>query len=218
MAMSKIIKNIVYDMDKTIAELHNKGLIRDDRRYSQKTAKGGVHEISFPGSDDRVNIVYDKHIDAAKVIDTLLEGKQYNILLYDKSLIQAEFKIKQNSVIKERLVFMKKHNKIWDINEIEECEILEEDWFAEERGIPIILRVDYDPQNHIECDHANTHLTISNHESCRIPIKDFVTFSEFVRLVLFHFYNIKMDMKTFRINTGDMITKAEKEMIHMSWE
>lgn len=93
-----------------------------------------------------------------------------------------------------------------------------QDWFAEEKGIPIIIRVDYDPKSHIECDHAKTHLTISNHESCRIPIKDFVTFSEFVRLVLFHFCNIKMVMKTFRINTGDIITEVEKEMIHMNWE
>lgn len=206
------------DMDKTITELHNKGLIRDDRRYSQKDAEGGVHIISFPGRDDRGSIVYDKHIDASQIINTLLEGKQYNILLYDKSLIQAEFKIEQENVIKERLVFMKKHNKIWDIKEIEECEILDEDWFAEESGIPIILRIDYDPKNHVECDHAKTHLTISNHESCRIPMKDFVTFSEFVRLVLFHFYNIKMDMKTFRITTDDVITEAEKEMIHMSWK
>ena len=218
MATSKIIKYIVDDMDKTITELHKKGLIRDDRRYSQKTKEDGIHEISFPGKNEKGSIVYDKHITAAKVIDTLLEGRQYNILLYDKSLIQAEFKIKRDSVIKERLVFMKKHNRIWDIKEIEECETLEEDWFAEERGIPIILRVDYDPKNHVECDHAKTHLTISNHESCRIPIKDFITFSEFVRLVLFHFYNIKMDMKTFRITTDDIITEAEKEMIHMSWE
>ncbi len=218
MAVSKIVRSIIDDIDKTITELHNKGLIRDDRRYSQKVVKDGVHEISFPGKNGKGSIVYDKHITSAQIINALLKEKQYNILFYDKSLIQAEFKIRENNIIKERLVFMKKHNKIWDINEIEECEILEEDWFAEESGIPIILRVDHDSENHIECDHAITHLTLSNHESCRIPIKGVVTFSEFVRFVLFHFYNIKMDMKTFRSIIGDTITEAEKEMLHISWK
>ena len=51
--------------------------------------------------------------------------------LSDKGLIQAEYIVNGNNVIKERLVFMKKHNKIWSAEEIAEYEILEEDWFAE---------------------------------------------------------------------------------------
>lgn len=216
MATSKLVKNILDDMNKTITELRCRELLRDEKGISQSSQKGGIIEISFNGKDATGGIVFDKHITSSQIIDTLLEGKQYTILFYDKGLIQAEYIIDGNNVIKERLVFMKKHNKIWDAKEIEEYEILEEDWFTEE-GVPIMLRIDYAPDDHKECDHAATHLTISNHESCRIPMKGIVTFSEFVRFVLFHFYDIKMNMKICRSSADDTITELEKAMMHVSW-
>ena len=81
-----------------------------------------------------------------------------------------------------------------------------------------MLRIDYAPEEHINGEHAATHLTISNHESCRIPIKGIVTFSEFVRLILFHFYNLKLERKVWRLNAEDTITELEKQMMHISWE
>lgn len=216
MATSKLVKKILDDMNKTITELRCRELLRDEKGISQSNQKDGLIEISYNGKDTTSSIVFDKHITSSQIIDTLLEGKQYTILFYDKGLIQAEYTVDGNNVIKERLVFMKKHNKIWDAKEIEEYEILEEDWFTEE-GVPIMLRIDYAPDEHKECDHAATHLTISNHESCRIPMKGIVTFSEFVRFVLFHFYNIKMDMRICRSSVGDTITELEKAMMHVSW-
>ena len=103
MFIPKIAKNIIEDMEKTIVELHSKELIRDDRQYSQKSIQGGVYEISFPGKNESRSIVYDKHITTPQMIDTLLEGKQYNILFYDKGLIQAEFKVKGNEIIKAKM-------------------------------------------------------------------------------------------------------------------
>ena len=205
-------------MNKTIAELYNKELVRDARGISQKTVAGGVCEISFPGKNNTGSIVFDKHITSAEILDTLLKGLQYNVLLYDKGLIQAEFIVDGENIIKERLVFIKRHNKIWNIKEIEEYERLEEDWFSDEEGIPIMLRIDYAPDEHIDGEHAATHLTISNHESCRIPIKGIVTFSEFVRLILLHFYDIKMERKVWRLESEDTITALEKHMVHINWE
>lgn len=217
MATSKIVKSILDDMNKTIEELLNKEMVRDYKGISQCGLHGGLCEISYPGKNEVGSIVFDKHITAAEIIDTLLEGLQYNLILYDKGLIQAQFIVDDEKVLKERLVFMKKHNKIWDANEIEEYEILEEDWFSEEKGIPIMLRVDYDPEEHIEGDHAATHLTLSNHESCRIPIKGIVTFSEFIRFILFHFYDVKLELNVCRSSADDTITELEKQMIHMNW-
>ena len=45
---------------------------------------------------------------------------------------------------------MKKHNKIWDAEEINEYESIDEDWFAEDFGVPIILRIDYTPDDLVE--------------------------------------------------------------------
>ncbi len=217
MAASKLVRNILDDMNKTITELRCRELLRDEKGISQNTQQGRVIEISYNGKNTIGSIVFDKHVTSSQIIDTLLEGKQYTILLYDKGLIQAEYIVNGNDVIKERLVFMKKHNKVWDIEEIKDYEKDDIDWFVED-GVPIMLRIDYAPDDHKECDHAATHLTISNHESCRIPMKGIVTFSEFIRFVLFHFYDIKLDLKTCRTSAGDTITELEKEMIHINWE
>lgn len=139
------------------------------------------------------------------------------MLLYDKGIIQAEYEISNDKIVKERLVFMKKHNKIWDFKEIEAYEAEDKDWFMEEEGVPIMLRIDYAPDDHIEGEHAATHLTLSNQECCRIPIKGIVTFSEFVRFVLLHFYDIKLDKAVFRFDEEDTITSLEKQMMHINW-
>lgn len=217
MATSRLVRDILKDINQTLTELRCMNLLRDENGISQISKSRSIQEISYEGKNNASSIVFDKHITSGQIMNTLLEDQQYTLLLYDKSLIQAEFIVDGNDVIKERLVFMKKHNRIWDVEEIEEYEILDEDWFAEEDGVPIMLRIDYAPDDHIECDHAVVHLTISNHESCRIPIKGIITFSEFVRFVLFHFYNLKLDMTTYRFETEDTITELEKKMIHMSW-
>lgn len=217
MASSRLFKEILDDMNKTITELRSRELLREERGIFQRCCGKDLYEISYPNKNDTGGIIFDKHVTSTKIIDTLLAGQQYTILLYDKSFIQAEYIIQGNKVIKERLVFMKKHNKIWETKEIDEYESLEEDWFAEESGVPIMLRIDYAQDDHQECDHAATHLTLSNHESCRIPIKGVVTFSEFIRFVMFHFYNIKLDLHTCYLNLGDTITELEKKMIHINW-
>lgn len=218
MAISGMVKNILDDIRKTVAELYEKNLVRDYRGISSNQTGKNDYELTFSGKNSIIcNIVYDKHISGEEIMDRLLSGYQYNILLYDKSIVQAEFSIKENKIIKERLVFMKRHNKIWDIDEIYESELQEQDWFSEERGIPIIFRIDYAPDDHKECNHAATHATLSNHECCRIPIKGIVTFSEFVRFILFHFYDIKMDLKENRFGMDDTLTDLEKKLVHISW-
>ncbi len=218
MAVSGITKNILDDIRKTISELYEKNLVRDYKEISSNQTGKCDYELTFSGKDNTIcSIVYDKHISGEAIMDHLLRGCQYNVLLYDKSIIQAEFKIKENKIIKERLVFMKRHNKIWDIEEINESESQEQDWFSEEKGIPIIFRIDYAPDDHKECDHAATHATLSNHECCRIPIKGIVTFSEFVRFLLFHFYGIKMNLKENRSSMNDTLTDLEKKLVHISW-
>ena len=218
MATSRLVKNILRDIEQTLTELRSKELWRDERSPSQKPTSGNKMEISFSGKNDKSSIVYDNHITSSDMIDTLVKNHQYNILFYDKGFIQAEFIVDGNKVIKERLVFMKKHNKIWDAEEIQDFESNDIDWFSEAFGVPIMLRIDHDPDEHVDGDHAATHLTLSNYESCRIPMKGIVSFSEFVRFVLFHFYNIKLDLPVWRFDDSDTITELEKKMIHMNWK
>lgn len=217
MPASKMVKHILDDMKKTNEELWKKGIVRDAKGASVKQTGSDSWEISFSGKNDSGSIILDKHITATRIIEVLLENLQYTLLLYDKGIIQAEYEISNDKIVKERLVFMKKHNKIWDFKEIEAYEAEDKDWFMEEEGVPIMLRIDCAPDDHIEGEHAATHLTLSNQECCRIPIKGIVTFSEFVRFVLLHFYDIKLDKAVFRFDEEDTITSLEKQMMHINW-
>ncbi len=213
----KLKNEIIKDINDVLTELRKKSLIRDELGVSTKDIGNERCTISFEGKSDINNIMYDIHMSASSIMDELLRERQYTVLLYDRSIVQAEFTIQGGDIVKERLLFLKKHNKIWKYEEINMADADDEDWFAEEEGVPIFLRVDYDPSNHIECDHAATHLTISNNETCRIPIQNVISFSEFIRFVLTHFYGIKLDMPVFRIDRDNTITELERKMIHIGW-
>ena len=92
---------------------------------------------------------------------------------------------------------MKKHNKIWDKEEIKSFEEQEEiyfgDWFYDSKGIPILIRIDFDSNQEVykECEHTMAHFHFSNHEQCRIPLNGTVAFSDFVKFIVFHFYGKK---------------------------
>ena len=217
MAVSKLCKELLRDIEATITELRNMSFLRDEKGISQRALSRDLFEISFAGKNDAGGIMYDKKTSCAKLMDVLLQEQQYTILLYDKSIIQAEFLIEGNRIVKERLVFLKKHNKTWDADEIDLYEAFDEDWFTEEYGIPIVIRIDYDPREHKDGEHPSSHLTLSNHESCRIPMKEAVTFSEFVRFILFHFYDKKLNKASFRLSVPEDITELEKKMIHVNW-
>lgn len=217
MATSRVVKDILGDISKTIAELQEKNLLRDVKGTVVKSGQGGIWSISFSGKNDSSSILYDKHITSTEILNTLLKNWQYTVLFYDKGLIQAEFMVDKEKIIKERLIFIKKHNKIWSMDEINDFEIRDEDWFADEDGIPIMFRIDYAPDEHIDGKHAATHLTLSNHESCRIPIKGVVSFSEFVRLILLHFYDVELKLRVWRTDEVETITELEKHMMHISW-
>lgn len=217
MAISKLGKAILSDIEFTIAELRQMNLVRDESGISQHSISSETYELSFSGRNDANKIMYDKHISCSHLMDTLLKSRQYTLLLYDKSIIQAEFIICGNNVIKERLVFIKKHNKVWNKNEIDECDANDEDWFSDEEGIPIVVRVDFDPEKHQECRHAVSHLTLANHESCRIPMKEALSFSEFVSFVMFHFYDVSIDKRSLGLCESETITREEKQMLHVSW-
>ncbi len=217
MATSKIVKCILGDMQKTITELYNKNLIRDYRGISDSQCGKDTYEISYSGKNATASIVYDKHVSGKDIIQALLKELQYTVLLYDKSIIQAEYKIENEQIMKARLVFMKMHNRIWEQEEIDESEYLEQDWFAEEKGVPIMIRIDCDVKEHVDGEHAVTHLTLSNHETCRIPMKEIPTFSEFIRFILFHFYGMQFELTEHRFDFDETITEFEKRMIHMYW-
>jgi len=217
MTSEQIYKSLLTDIKKTISELYVKGLVRDEQGIVARQTGNDSYEISFSGKTDANHVLFDKHASISYVMNALLKERQYTILLYDKSIVQAEFCVNGNEISKERLVFIKKYNRRISREEIAIADAADDDWFAEEEGIPLYLRIDYDPSSHVEYDHPTAHLTLSNIETCRIPIQDAVTFSEFIRFVLLHFYDDRLNVKQFRLAKECSITSNERKMMHIGW-
>ncbi len=208
---------IILDIKQTIEKLWQKNLVRDTKNLTAKKSGNNSYCISFSEKTDANSIMYDKHVSVSHIMDILLKDRQFTVLLYDKSIIQAEFYIEDGEISKERLIFLKKHNRIWDPNEIAIADAEDQDWFADETSIPIIFRIDFDSHNHIECQHPISHLTLSNSETCRIPIQNALSFSEFVNFILIHFYDSTLDMVPHRFKNISTLTPEEQKMLHIGW-
>lgn len=215
-ATPRVIKEVLKDIENALTELRKIEMLRDETGVSTITTGANLFDISYATKNETSSILYDNNISYSFLIDKLLFNRQYTILLYDKSIVQAEFKIANNIIIKERLLFIKKHNKTWQKDEIAEYENEYEEWFDDDFGIPIFFRVDYDPDAFKEVSHPATHFTLSNQENCRIPIKGIITFSEFMKLIMKQFYNIDLSITQYRYN-DETITNNEKKLIHMNW-
>lgn len=210
---------LLNDINKTIKFLFDNNLVRDYKGTSAKSEIKNSFSISFNGKNETNSILYDSSASIEEITNVLLENQQYLILLFDKSIIQAEFYISNNKLIKERLLFIKKHNRDWDDSEISLDDNEEYDWYNEEKGIPIVIRFDYDPANSIDIKHPESHLTISNMETCRIPVKSFISFSEFIKFIINNFYSKDIDITPLRLgNDFDTITKNERKLMHIDWE
>lgn len=170
--------------------------------------------LTWSGKDNTIsNILYDKNISAEEIIETLRRGRQYSILLKDKSVFQIEYKIENNTIIKQRMLYMKLSNEIVDDTSEESMNFEEE---KEIVGIPLLIRVDYDIKSHKDIEHPASHMTISNIEKCRIPIKSNMSFLQFVKFILMNVYGINYNDKELIINE-ETITDSEKKCIHINW-
>lgn len=222
MGIPKIAKEILKDMDQTRRQLWELGVISEFTGNSIKQTGNNDCIISWSTKNEANQLFYDMNLSIDYLFKELLLNRQFSILFYDKSILQAEYIIKDGTISKQRLLFMKRHNKIWEKEQIkkfeETQEITSEDWLYEYDGIPILFRMDFDsnPDVYKECDHAKAHFHLGNHEHCRIPLKGPVTFSDFISFIMFHFYNQKIHI-TEATYADETISEKEQRMMHLFW-
>lgn len=217
---SNIINTINRDIENVRKILFDCKLIKEMKETSIKCTGRNKYVLTWHTKNSTSNIIYDNDIDIDVIMKELLKNEQYSIILYDRSIIQFEFIVENNEIIKQRLLFIKKHNKILDKEDIADIENTPDtdffDYFFDDKGIPTMLRVDMDKENHEECTHPISHMTISNNKTCRIPMRGIISCTEFTKLILLHFYGIKVENKQMNFNI-DTIVEAEKRMIHLNW-
>jgi len=215
----KFIRDFITDYNNIVRELYEKKMIRDIKCHVIND-RGEVVEITHENKSNESNILYDRHLPIETIMDILLENKEYNLLLYDRSIIKYQLAIRNGKIYKERLIFIKKHNYLWTKDEINKKDIDDfgVDWFQEEISIPIVIRIDYDSENYEDIIHPITHMTLSNYEECRIPMMGAVTLYNFINFILNFFYNDNLNCASVFEETDITISQNEKKRLHFEWE
>lgn len=220
MYKNSVTKKIVEDYEFVINQLLKNKLYRDSNKIIV-TVEGSKKEVVTWSNKEFKNIMYDIFLDAKGMLDDILNNRQFIIELYDKSIFQFECIVNDNKIEKLRMVFLKKDNIIWEIEKInlyESEEDEQDDWYETNYGIPVMIRMDYAPDEHIDIIHSKSHLTLSNSQNCRIPMKTYFMFSEFVNFILINFYNMHIDKSPVCYNDCVEISNNELKTYHINWE
>lgn len=207
------------EYDKIANILYAKGLVLDSNPFVTKSTFANALDMTWSGKNSTNSILFDEEKSCFELLETIRSARQYTFLTYDKSIIQAEYKIVSNTVIKGRLLFLKSQSKVWSLDEI--SEYAEDpnkldDMLNEEMGLPIMIRIDFDPQNHIDCHHPKAHFVFSNVKDCRIPMRSILSLGQFVDFIFRQFYHVELP-KFEMIKFEKTITNAESKMIHINW-
>lgn len=218
MKNKQFINELRKEYDNIITQLLEKNLLREHTEFSFKEY-GELCKITRNNRINESNILFDRNKSIEEVTDVILKRKEYNLLLYDKGIFQFEFIIEKGQIKKERLVFIKKHNKLWDKEEINNLSnnSFDEDWYNEIIGIPIVIRVDFDEEAHIDVKHPITHMTLSNYDECRIPMKGAVSLTLFINFILNMFYDEKLNLDGINYDIKNTISENEKKCLHFNW-
>lgn len=219
MYKNKLTNIIISDYKFIISEILKLRLYCDSNELIVKNGADNTEIISWNNKKSG-SILYDTSISASKMLEEILKEKQFCVELYDKSVFQFECVVKNEKIEKVRMLYLKKDNKIWSIDELGMTEANEDEmdqWFELNYGMPIMIRIDYDPSEYIELIHSKSHMTISNSENCRIPMKTYFMFSEFVSFILWNFYNIKIKKSSVLYNDMTELSDNELKECHITW-
>lgn len=217
MGNKKLLNQLQEDIENTRKELMKLNLLLETRPIETKNGRDKTVLLSYKSSGVSENYSYDENINCSELMNKLMENQQFGFLLYDKSIIQYAFTVKNGEIIKERLFFIKKHNKHWSQEEISNLENTNETWFEDDdSGFPIVFRIDFDKENSKPIEHPQVHFTISNHQCCRIPMKTILPVSKFINFILVNFYKTKMAQEG-NFLFPDTIHNSEKNLIHFYW-
>lgn len=209
---SKIISSLRKELNIITDFLYKHNLCLEYKDYAISSLGNNKIEITRPNRRSESTVLYDDIVSIKYVTKVLLNGKEYNILLNDKSIIQFEFECENGRITKERFIYIRPFNYTDFISE----EYDDYDWFEIDNGIPLIIRVDYDEKD--IPNHPKSHATLNNIECCRIPLKGPISVTSFISFILNMFYGVLYTGEDFDYVNFDTITSAEKKQIHLNWE
>ncbi len=165
-----------------------------------------------------------KNIAYKEIYAVLDKEKNYNIKMIDGALIQFMYLFDNNELVKYRLAFFPSPSleEFQNNSEIYETDEIYADIIAK-NIIPTPIRFDYDPKNSIKIEHPNSHLTVGQYQSCRIPVSIPITPNIFIDFILRNFYHTAQDKYMEKLSFNKVvlfencIEDEEKSLLHISF-
>lgn len=212
--LRKNIHDVIFEWQKL-------GLVFDSRNHEIYQKANQLVEVSW-GNDGFV--LKNEAFSTISEYCSLVDNKQYSIMLSDGSLIQISYNLKRNKVVKHRLCWYPAPVSL-DVSILEESSasdyILDKmsDASIDEFIIRSPIRFDYDPKEASET-HPESHMHISN-ENCRIPVRTPLCLRKFIKFIVSNFYPDIEGIDRL-VNTGihwpseDRLTENQKKNFHIN--
>lgn len=217
MYKNNLTAKIMNDFDYVINVLLENRIYRDSTSPIVLSGPSKQEIITWESNCHDTSI-FDDYMGVHELLKEFLEKRQFSVELYDKSLFQFECIVNNNKVEKMRMLFVKKDNITWEFEQVEMNDVNEDnEWFENILGVPILIRIDYDPEEYVDMKHSKAHMTLSNAKNCRIPMKTFFMFSDFVCFILDNFYDIQINKNPIKYNNDVDISDSELSLFHINW-
>ncbi|MGR5309560.1 DUF2290 domain-containing protein [Photobacterium damselae] len=180
-----------------------------------------MKEVSW-GNDGY--ILKDEEFSSISEYCSLVENRQYSMLLNDGSLFQISYSLDRSKIVKHRLCWYPCPIQV-DAADLDGSDIT--DIILEKMSKGDIesfrsrspLRFDYAPKQSKE-NHPTVHMHMSE-ESCRIPVKSPLCLKEFVTFIVTNFYDclvqdtsLYQELRTW--DGIDTLTQGQKERLHIN--
>ncbi len=213
--------HLVESINRFIFNWQIKGLVHDSRNHTIFRKSGGLKEVTW-GNDGY--ILKDEEFSSISEYCSLVENRQYSMLLSDGSLFQISYTLDRSTIVKHRLCWYPCPIQVdsYDLDSSDITDIILEKMSQgdiESFRSRSPLRFDYAPNQATE-EHATVHMHLSE-ETCRIPVKSPLCLKEFVTFIVLNFYDVLVqdpslyqELKTWgRIDT---LTPGQKSRLHIN--
>ena len=151
------------------------------------------------------------------------KARSFNLKLLDGALLQLQYEVKQNVLIRHRLSFFPNPDLIEFQGHSEEY--LDDDIYIDIMDPRIVvtpIRCDFDNRDNVakNIEHPMSHLTIGQYENCRIPVVRPLMPSQFISFIIRNFYHTAYEKYCDKLTPYShmldiTITEEEKNIIHM---
>lgn len=180
-------EQLIAYINQLIFEWQQCGLVLDSRNHHAFQRANGIVEVTW-GNDGYV--LKDNDFASLSEYCSLIESRQYSMLLSDGAMIQISYKLDRREIVGHRLCWYPSPIEVDEnidgyslVDYVLERMASGDTQFFRSRSP---LRFDFAPGQAKE-EHPETHLHLG-HEDCRIPVKSSLSIRTFMTFIVENFY------------------------------